>query len=226
MVNSFIAKKDLDSEMTVVRNEFERGENSPTRRAVRARDVDGVSLAQLRQVDDRLARATSRTCRSTGCRRSTGCTTSPTTPSLLVAGKFDEAQTLDLVNAVLRRHPEAGARPCRSFYTAEPTQDGERSVTVRRVGDVQCADRPATTCPPARIPTTPPSASWCRSSATRRRAGCTRRWSRRRKPASTFGGDFQLHDPGIALLRRRRSGRTSSLDAARDGMLQAIDDDR
>ncbi|MCC6743258.1 MAG: insulinase family protein, partial [Acidobacteria bacterium] len=30
MVNSFIAKKDLDSEMTVVRNEFERGENSPS----------------------------------------------------------------------------------------------------------------------------------------------------------------------------------------------------
>jgi zinc protease len=30
MVNSFVAKKDLDSEMTVVRNELERGENSPT----------------------------------------------------------------------------------------------------------------------------------------------------------------------------------------------------
>ena len=29
MVNSFIAKKDLDSEMTVVRNEFETGENDP-----------------------------------------------------------------------------------------------------------------------------------------------------------------------------------------------------
>src|SRR5215472_3829066 len=29
MVNSFVAKKDLDSEMTVVRNEFEMGENSP-----------------------------------------------------------------------------------------------------------------------------------------------------------------------------------------------------
>jgi zinc protease len=29
MVNSFIAKKDLDSEMTVVRNEFEMGENNP-----------------------------------------------------------------------------------------------------------------------------------------------------------------------------------------------------
>src|ERR1700693_4805406 len=29
MVRSFIAKKDLDSEMTVVRNEFESGENNP-----------------------------------------------------------------------------------------------------------------------------------------------------------------------------------------------------
>src|SRR5215475_4210098 len=31
MVNSFIAKKDLDSEMTVVRNEFESGENNASR---------------------------------------------------------------------------------------------------------------------------------------------------------------------------------------------------
>src|SRR5712675_562079 len=29
MVNSFVKREDLDSEMTVVRNEFERGENSP-----------------------------------------------------------------------------------------------------------------------------------------------------------------------------------------------------
>jgi zinc protease len=31
MVNSFIARKDLDSEMTVVRNEMEMGENNPGR---------------------------------------------------------------------------------------------------------------------------------------------------------------------------------------------------
>jgi zinc protease len=31
MVNSFVARKDLDSEMTVVRNEFEAGENNPMR---------------------------------------------------------------------------------------------------------------------------------------------------------------------------------------------------
>ena len=31
MINSFISKEDLDSEMTVVRNEFESGENNPWR---------------------------------------------------------------------------------------------------------------------------------------------------------------------------------------------------
>ena len=30
LVNSFVKREDLVSEMTVVRNEFERGENSPT----------------------------------------------------------------------------------------------------------------------------------------------------------------------------------------------------
>ena len=33
MVNSRVSRKDLDTEMTVVRNEFERGENNPRARA-------------------------------------------------------------------------------------------------------------------------------------------------------------------------------------------------
>src|SRR3546814_13237713 len=36
MVNSLIAKKDRDSEMTVVRNEMERGENNPSTETGRA----------------------------------------------------------------------------------------------------------------------------------------------------------------------------------------------
>ncbi len=64
MVNSFIAKKDLDSEMTVVRNEFEMGENSGTTTAMRRSATA----------------ATSRTSASRTCRRSTACITSPTTP--------------------------------------------------------------------------------------------------------------------------------------------------
>ena len=63
MVNSFVSKQDLDSEMTVVRNEFER---SPSR---------GTTTA----IPSSAAAPTSRTCRSTSCRRSTAPGTSPTT---------------------------------------------------------------------------------------------------------------------------------------------------
>ena len=56
MVNMRIEKPLLDTEMTVVRNEFERGENNVAARAGGARAVDRVPLAQLRQVHDRLAR--------------------------------------------------------------------------------------------------------------------------------------------------------------------------
>ena len=53
MINSFIAKKDLDSEMTVVRNEFERGENNPFRILMQRTLALCVSLAQLRKVHHR-----------------------------------------------------------------------------------------------------------------------------------------------------------------------------
>ena len=53
MVNSFVKKSDLDSEMTVVRNEFELGENNPIARAVPARFERRLRLARLRQVADR-----------------------------------------------------------------------------------------------------------------------------------------------------------------------------
>ena len=45
MVNVKFTKQILDTEMTVVRNEFERGENSPQQRPERARGRDRVSLA-------------------------------------------------------------------------------------------------------------------------------------------------------------------------------------
>mgnify|MGYP003693777065 CR=1 FL=1 len=49
MVNSFVAKKDLDTEMTVVRNEFESGENNPQQRPLgprcRQRRTTGTTTA-------------------------------------------------------------------------------------------------------------------------------------------------------------------------------------
>ena len=54
---------------------------------------------------------------------------------LIVAGKFDEAKALALLEKYLGSIP----RPTRKLdatYTEEPPQDGERTVTLRRVGAV------------------------------------------------------------------------------------------
>jgi zinc protease len=135
MVNSFIAKKDLDSEMTVVRNEMESGENSPSgilmervmstaflwhnygKDTIGARsDVERVPIDRLQAFYREFYR--------------------PDNAVLVVAGKFDEPKTLGLV--VKYFGPLAKpARAVRQTYTSEPTQDGERTVTLRRTGDVQ-----------------------------------------------------------------------------------------
>jgi zinc protease len=132
MVNSFIARADLDSEMTVVRNEFEMGENNPGRvllqkllasmyqwhnygkSTIGARtDIENVDIARLQ--------AFYRTYYQ------------PDNATLTVAGKFDRAQVLAWVAESFGRI----ARPTRALprlYTLDPPQDGERQVTVRRVG--------------------------------------------------------------------------------------------
>ena len=59
---------------------------------------------------------------------------SPDNVVLVIAGKFDEAKALQFV----QKHFGAIPRPERKLdatYTEEPAQDGERVVTLRRVGD-------------------------------------------------------------------------------------------
>jgi len=135
MVNSFIARKDLDSEMTVVRNEFEAGENNPFgvllkrmqsiaydwhsygRSTIGNRsDIENVKIENLQ--------AFYRTYYQ------------PDNAVLLVAGKFDPAQTLSWITNSFGKIPKP-KRVLPPFWTVEPTQDGERSFTVRRKGDVQ-----------------------------------------------------------------------------------------
>ena len=53
MVNSFIARKDLDSEMTVVRNEYEKRRELALPGAAEAPAERRLRLAQLRQLDHR-----------------------------------------------------------------------------------------------------------------------------------------------------------------------------
>ncbi|XXF78146.1 pitrilysin family protein [Myxococcaceae bacterium GXIMD 01537] len=134
MVNSFIAKKDLDSEMTVVRNEFERGENSPST-VLFQRTMQGAYLwhnygkptigsrADLENVPiDRLQAFYRKFYR-------------PDNAMLVVAGRFEPARALQLVRDTFGKLPRP-ATPLPRTYTEEPTQDGEREVTLRRTGDV------------------------------------------------------------------------------------------
>ncbi|HEY5800732.1 MAG TPA: insulinase family protein, partial [Burkholderiaceae bacterium] len=135
MTGARLLAADLASEMTVVRNEFEMGENSPSdvlgkrmqamaydwhsygRSTIGNRsDIENVGLSNLR--------AFYRTWYQ------------PDNAVLVIAGQFDERAALRTVAdsfGTIKR-PQ---RKLPAFWTAEPTQDGERSVTVRRKGDVQ-----------------------------------------------------------------------------------------
>ncbi len=134
MINSFIARKDLDTEMTVVRNEMESGENNPGRvllektlaamyqwhnygkSTIGARaDVENVDIPRLQAFYREYYQ--------------------PDNATLIVSGKFDEARTLRWVADAFGKIKRPARKP-RSFYTLEPVQDGERSVTLRRTGGV------------------------------------------------------------------------------------------
>ena len=130
MVHSFIARKDLDSEMTVVRNEFEIGENNPFQTLVHrmeraanlwhaygkstigARsDIENVAIDKLQAFYKRYYR--------------------PDNAVLIVSGKFDVDKTLAGIQQTLANVAKP-ATPIPQTYTLEPAQNGEISVVVRR----------------------------------------------------------------------------------------------
>lgn len=141
MINSFVSAEDLASEMTVVRNEMESGENNPlgilvervlstgylwhnyANSTIGARsDVENVPIERLQAFYRKYYQ--------------------PDNAVLVVAGDFDEAVALDLVVekfAPIPRPDRQGDDIIWPTYTREPTQDGERSVTLRRVGEVPIA---------------------------------------------------------------------------------------
>ncbi|HEY4360472.1 MAG TPA: pitrilysin family protein [Bryobacteraceae bacterium] len=132
MVNVKMAKELLDTEMTVVRNEFERGENS-TSRVLEERvaataylwhnygkstigsrqDIERVPIERLAAFYKKFYQ--------------------PDNAVLVLAGRLDESKALAVVADTIGKIP----RPTRVLdqtYTVEPPQDGERFVELRRVG--------------------------------------------------------------------------------------------
>ncbi len=135
MVNSFIAKKDLDSEMTVVRNEFESGENDPTR--VMLTRMQSMLYDWHNYGNSTIgARSDIENVRIENLQAFYRMYYQPDNAVLIVAGKFDEAKTLGWIAQAFGKIPKP-KRALPVFWTVEPTHDGERTFTVRRPGEVQ-----------------------------------------------------------------------------------------
>jgi zinc protease len=135
MINAPVRKDILDTQMTVVRNEMERAENDPVfalsqrvmataylwhnygKSTIGARsDVENVPIERLQTFYQKYYQ--------------------PDNAVLIVAGKFDEAAAVRLIAQKFGPMPKP-TRTLDRTYTVDPPQDGERSVTVQRVGGIQ-----------------------------------------------------------------------------------------
>lgn len=135
MVHASIDKKDLDAEMTVVRNEYESGENSPF--SVLLKRMQSVAYDWHSYGRSTIGnRSDIENVRIENLRAFYRNYYQPDNAVLLVAGKFDPGQTLQWISRSFGVIPKP-KRVLPPFWTVEPTQDGERSFTVRRQGDIQ-----------------------------------------------------------------------------------------
>jgi zinc protease len=135
MINSKILPEELKKEFSVVRNEFEIGENYPSgvlnERILSAmylwhnygkstigskEDIERVKPENLKAFYKKYYQ--------------------PDNAVLIIAGKFDEKKALAYAQQYFGPIPKP-TRVLQPTYTVEPPQDGERNVSLRRTGDIQ-----------------------------------------------------------------------------------------
>lgn len=219
MINSYIARKDLDTEFSVVRNELESGENEPTsvllqktiatayewhnygKDTIGARsDVENVPIDRLQAFYHKYYQ--------------------PDNSVLLVAGKFDEAKTLDLVKKYFGAIPKP-ERVLPPNYTIEPTQDGERQVTIRRVGDTQFVMAGYHVAPGSH----PDNAAldvFTQILSDTPSGRLYKNLVETKKASQVFGFGFSLKEPSFNIFAAELR-KEDSMDAVRDAMLDTIE---
>ena len=135
MVNSSIARKDLDSEMSVVRNEFEMGENQPA--SVMLKRLQSMLFDWHNYGNSTIgARSDIENVRIENLQAFYRNFYQPDNAVLTVAGKFDQQQALKWIATSFGSLPKP-TRKLAAQWTVEPTADGERQFVVRRKGEVQ-----------------------------------------------------------------------------------------
>ncbi|MGA2131095.1 MAG: pitrilysin family protein [Bryobacteraceae bacterium] len=219
MVNSFIKKEDFDKEFSVVRNEFEMGENSPFavlyQRTMTAAytahsygrpvignksDVERVPIDQLQAFYHKYYQ--------------------PDDAVLMVAGKVDEAKVIALVNEYFGKIP----RPTRKLnptHTVEPTQDGERLTVVRRIGDIQGIFIVYHT-PDGGNPDQPALDVLASVMGEQSSGRLFKALVDNKKATEVFADSMQHNEPGLIMFGAILN-KADSLDGARDAMLSTID---
>ncbi len=219
MVNAFVSREDLDSEMTVVRNEYESGENSPSgvllkrmlqaafpwhnygRPVIGARsDIESVPIERLQGFYRTWYR--------------------PDNAVLIVSGSFDEARALELVAKHFGPIPRP-AQPMPALYTVEPVQDGERSVTLRRVGDTPVVAA-LYRLPAGSHPDYPALDVLVRTLGLAPSGRLHRALVQQGLASSAWAWEAALHDPGFASFGASLPKGASS-DAARDALLATVE---
>lgn len=134
MRNLWLRESDREREMTVVRNEYERGENDPQEALDKAiiaaafeahpyhhstigwlSDIENVPIEKLRAFYDTYYW--------------------PNNATVSVIGDFQPADALRLVKQYYGVYPSS-PQPIPQVYTVEPEQQGPRRVTVNRAGEI------------------------------------------------------------------------------------------
>jgi zinc protease len=219
LVNSYVKREDLVSEMTVVRNEFESGENDPesilSQRMVAVAyewhnygkstignraDIERVPIENLQAFYRKFYQ--------------------PDNAMLVVAGQFDEKKALDYVV----KYFGALKKPDRVLpktYTEEPAQDGERTVVLRRVGNVGATGAiyhiPAGSHPDF------PAVEILTDCLVAEPAGRVyKALVETKKASSVVGTALGLHDPGIVEIAAKVED-PKGVDAARDALVETLE---
>lgn len=134
MRNLWLRESDRQPEMTVVRNEFEIGENDPTQVLDKEMtavaylahpyhhstigwrsDIEGVSIEKLQEFYNTFYW--------------------PDNSTVTIIGDFDPAEALGLVKKYYGAYPKA-PQPIPQVYTVEPEQTGQRRVLVKKAGQL------------------------------------------------------------------------------------------
>ena len=218
LVNSYVKREDLISEMTVVRNEFEAGENNPenilSQRMMAVAyewhnygkstignrsDIERVPIENLQafyrkyyQVDNCL---------------------------MIVAGKFDEKKAIEYIGKCFG----ALKKPTRDLpntYTEEPAQDGERIVVLRRVGSVGAVG--VIYHVPAGAHPDYPAIEILEDVLTSAPSGRVyKALVESKKATSVSGSAFAWHDPGVLEITAKVEG--TGIDVARDTLIDTLE---